>query len=74
MKYVVVKIHNQSLGKIVEVESIEKGLNIIREWFQNQFERDMDDDEIDDLEDSMGIYIEADNDNQYTFSVGIIES
>lgn len=74
MKYVVVKIHNQSLGKIVEVESIEKGLNIIREWFEDQFGRDMYDDELDDLENLMEIYITEDNDNQYTFSVGIIES
>lgn len=74
MKYVVVKIHNQRLGKIVEVESIEKGLNIIRGWFQDQFGRDMYDDELDDLENLMEIYIAEDNDNQYTFSVGIIES
>ena len=74
MKYVVVKIYNQSLGKVVEVESIENGLNIIREWFQDQFERVMYDYELDDLEDSMEIYIAEDDDNHYTFSVGIIES
>jgi hypothetical protein len=74
MKYVVVKIYNQSLGKVVEVESIEKGFNIIHEWFKNQFDRVMCDDELDDLENLMEIDIEEDDDNHYTFSVGIIES
>lgn len=74
MKYVVVKIYNQSLGKVVEVESIEKGFNIIHEWFEQQFGRVMDNDELDDLENLMEISIEEDNVDQYTFAVGIIES
>jgi hypothetical protein len=74
MKYVVVKIHNQSLGKVIEVDSIEKGFNIIHEWFKDQFDRVMCDDELDDLENLMEINIEEDDVNQYTFAVGIIES
>jgi hypothetical protein len=73
MKYIVAKIHNQSLGKVVEASSMEDGNNIIRDWFNNQFQRDLNDEERDDLENNGEVCNMEDPDNHYTFSIGIVE-
>jgi len=73
MKFIVAKIHNQSLGKVIEVSSIEEGKNVIRDWFFEQFNRVMNAEEIDALEDMMEVYNDEDHDNHYTFSIGIVD-
>jgi hypothetical protein len=73
MKYIVAKIHNQSLGKVVEVSSTEEGKNVIRDWFFEQFERVIDDVETDSLEDELEVCNMEDHDNHFTFSIGIVE-
>lgn len=73
MKFIVAKIHNQSLGKVVEVSSIEEGQNVIRDWFFEQFNRVINEREIDDLINSCEICNMDDADNHYTFSIGIVE-
>lgn len=73
MKYIVVKIHNQSLGKVVEVSSLEEGMGIIRDWFFEQFNRSINDEETDSLINTYEVYNDEDFDNHYTFSIGIID-
>lgn len=73
MQYIVVRIHNQSLGKVVEVSTIEEGMDVVREWFEEQFNRVMNEEEIDNLEVMMEVHNDEDHDNHYTFSIGIVE-
>ena len=73
MKFIIAKIHNQSLGKVQEVSSIEEGKSIIRDWFFEQFNRVIDDEETDVLGDELEICNMDDHDNHYTFSIGIVE-
>jgi hypothetical protein len=70
---IVAKIHNQSLGKCVFVDTVEDGKNVIRDWFFEQFDRVINADEIDTLENQLEVYNDEDSDNNFTFSIGIIE-
>jgi hypothetical protein len=72
MKYIVARIHNNSLGSVIEVSSQEEGKDIIRGMAEEQFNRPLTDDEIDHLEDNLEIYNEEDSDNIFCFSLGII--
>ncbi len=72
MKYIVARIHNNSLGSVIEVSSEEEGKDIIRGMAEEQFDRPLTDDEIDELENNMEIYNEEDADNLFCFSLGII--
>lgn len=73
MKYIVARIHNNSLGRVIEVSSEEEGKNIIRGMAEEQFGRPLTDEEIDDLHDKLEIYNEEDSDNLFCFSLGIVE-
>ena len=73
MKYIVARIHNNSLGSVTEVSSEEEGQSLIRGMAEEQFERGLTDEEIDDLENNLEIYNEDDSDNIFCFSLGIIE-
>lgn len=73
MKYIVAKIHNSSLGLVVECSSLEEGMDIMREWFKEQFGDELLDDYEDALENEYEVYHEEDGDNTYTFSIGIID-
>jgi hypothetical protein len=74
MKYIVVIIHNQSLGRVVEVFSEGEGKDLIIEWFKEQFQRDLNDGERQSLDDCYEIINMDDHDNHYTFSIGIIDN
>ena len=71
--YIAVRIHNNSLGKVVKVKDENDGKDIIRGWAEEQFERPLTDEEIDGLENEPEIYNEDDADNLFCFSVGIVE-
>lgn len=71
--YIVAEIHNNSLGKVKEVESIEEGKDIARGWAEEQLQRDLTDEEIDGLENDLEIYDDSDCDNLWTFSIGMTE-
>ena len=73
MKYIVAKIHNNSLGRTVEVSSEAEGKDILRGWAEEQFQRPLEDEEIDDIENNLEIYNEDDSDNIFCFSIGIVE-
>ena len=73
MKYIVCHIHNNSLGRVIEVSSESEGKDIIRGMAEEQFERPLTDEEIDGLENEMEIYNEEDSDNLFCFSLGIVE-
>jgi len=71
--YVAVRIHNNSLGRVVEVESAEEGKNLVHEWAKEQLGRGLNGEELDDLENGSEIYNEEDPDNIWCFSLGITE-
>ena len=73
MKYIATIIRNNSLGKVVEVDSLEDGQLLIQEWAKNQFERDLTEEEEESLENDYEIYNDSDQCNVYTFAVGIVE-
>ena len=70
---IVCRIHNNSLGKVLSVSSEEEGKDIIRGWAEEQFQRPLKDEEIDDLNDKLEIFNNEDSDNIFTFSLGIVE-
>lgn len=73
MKYIVCRIHNNSLGKTIAVENEDEGKDVLRGWAEEQFQRPLTDTEIDDLNDKLEIYNDEDSDNLFTFSLGIVE-
>lgn len=72
-KYIVCKIHNGSLGSILGFDSKEETQDVLRGMAEEQFERDLTPEEIDDLNDKLEIINDEDCDNIYTFSIGILE-
>jgi predicted house-cleaning noncanonical NTP pyrophosphatase (MazG superfamily) len=71
--YIVAKIHNSSLGKVVEAKNEADAKDILRGWAEEQFERPLTDEEIDDMEDYLEVVNEDDIDNIFTFSIGLVE-
>ena len=68
----VARIHNNSLGSCVMVETIEEGLNLIRQYVKDQFNRELTTEENDNLENNQEFYNDDDPENIVTFSVGIV--
>lgn len=73
MNYIACKIHNNSLGKTIAVDSETMGKALIQTWAEEQFGRPLTDEEINNLDDTLEIYNDEDSDNIYTFSLGIVE-
>lgn len=66
----VARIHNNRLGSCVMVGTITDGINLIREYVQNQFNRELTADENDRLENDYEFYNDDDADNIVTFTIG----
>lgn len=73
MLYVVCCIHNSSLGRTFQVENEEAGIAAIKEIAENQFERQLNEEEIEDLKNNLEIYNDEDADNVYCWAIGIVE-
>jgi hypothetical protein len=71
-KYIVAKIHNNSLGNVTVVDNIEDAKNLVKKLFKKQFRRHTDNFENDELDDMLEIRNEEDYDNIYTFSIADI--
>ena len=69
----VARIHNGSLGTCVRVNSFVDGENVIRDWVRDQFGRDITEDENEILVNTGEFYSDEDADNEYTFSLGMLE-
>ena len=70
----VARIHNNSLGSCVMVETIEEGLNLIRQYVKDQFNRELTTEENDILENNNEFYNDDDVENIVTFSVGTLST
>ena len=70
---IVAKIHNNTLGKCISVDSIETGKDLIKSWVGEQFSRPLNEDELEGLENELEVYNDEDTDNIFTFSIGILE-
>ena len=70
----VARIHNNTLGSCVMVGTITDGINLIREYVQDQFGRDLTADENDRLENDYEFYNDDDADNIFTFSIGSLST
>lgn len=66
----VARIHNNRLGSCVMVETIADGINLIREYVQDQFNRELTVQENDRLENDYEFYNDDDADNVFTFAIG----
>lgn len=66
----VAKIHNNSLGACYEVESEAEGIDMIRGMAENQLQRPLTDEEIDDLHNYLEVINFDDADNHYTWAIG----
>jgi hypothetical protein len=69
----VCRIHNNSLGASKQVSSWEEGRGVLKKWAEEQFGRDLTDEEIESLDNEQEIYNDEDGHNIYTFSYGICE-
>ena len=72
--YVAIKIHNNSLSKIVQAYDGAQAKYIIRNWAELQFERELNDNEIYDLDKDLKIFNDDDPDNIYSFTIAIAET
>ena len=72
MKYIVARIHNNSLGRVIEVSSEDEGKDLLKELINDQFGRGPTDEEVDQIEDYLEVYNEEDADNIFCFSIGVI--
>ena len=70
----VARIHNNTLGSCVMVGTITDGINLIREYVQDQFNRELTADENDRLENDYEFYNDDDADNIFTFSIGSLST
>ena len=70
----VARIHNNTLGSCVMVGTITDGINLIREYVQDQFNRELTADENDRLENDYEFYNDDDADNIFTFSIGCLST
>jgi hypothetical protein len=66
-------IHNNSLGACTAVSSWDEAKIRLKELAENQFQRPLNTEEIESLENEFEIYNDEDADNVYTFSTGVIE-
>jgi hypothetical protein len=66
----VAKIHNSSLGACFEVESEAEGIDFIRGMAEDQLDRPLTDEEIDELHNNLELFNDEDMDNHYTWSIG----
>jgi hypothetical protein len=73
MSIIVARIHNNSLRSCQAVDSIEDGKNLVKELAECHFRRDLTEEEMQEIEDTMSIYNDLDADNIVTFAVGIVE-
>jgi len=70
----VARIHNNRLGSCVMVGTITNGINLIREYVQDQFNRELTADENDRLENDYEFYNDDDADNIISFSLGSLST
>lgn len=67
------KIHNNSLGQIIEIASFEEGIKLIIKWAEDQLDRDLSPEELEDLNNTYEISDFSDSDNHFTWSLGEVE-
>ena len=73
MNMFVAKIHNNSLGACISIESYDAGKALIKKMAEEQFQRPLTESELEDIDDNMELYNDDDADNVYTFSIGAAE-
>lgn len=73
MKYITVKIHNNSLGQVKMFDNWLDAVSHIITLYKDQFVKKLDDDQMDSLENDFEVYVEEDHDNTYTFSIGTVD-
>lgn len=69
----VCKIHNNSLGISFLVPSIEAGIEEIKKMAIGQFQRELTEEEVSEIENNYELYNDDDMYNVYTFSLGKME-
>jgi hypothetical protein len=70
---VVIKIHNSSVSSVYQANTVENAKALVKDLFFSQFNRPLNDEEINDLEDRLEIYNDEDHDNVFTFSVAFVD-
>ena len=73
MTYIVAIIHNNSLGKVISVSSIDDGKDVIKTVSEMLFGRALNAEELNMLEEYNEVYKEDDPDNLYCISLGVVE-
>jgi len=73
MKFFVIKIHNNSLGRIIETECFEDAFAIIEELFHNQFNLKLNEEQKESLTNNYELYFDQDHDNTHLFAIGTAE-
>ena len=71
--YIVAKIHNNSLGKVVRVDDEEAAKKTVIKWAEEQLQRPLFFSEMQDIEDELECFNDEDPENVYCFSIGVVE-
>jgi hypothetical protein len=70
---IVTDIHNDRLGNVFLVESLEEGLSVIKELAESKLLRKLNDEENELLESNLEVYNDDDSDNAWSYSIGFAE-
>ena len=71
--YIATRIHNQSLGRTYLYDTYQDALTQAHAIAINILDRDLLESELFDLEEHGEVFIQDDQDNHYTFCIGLIE-
>jgi hypothetical protein len=70
---IVVKIHNNSLGRMFSVKDEAEGIQFIKGMAEDQLERELTVDEMEELENNLELFNDEDHNNEYCWAIGKIE-
>jgi len=73
MTLIVASIHNNSLGSVISVDSIDEGNKNVIQLSEEKLGRKLTDEEIEEVTDTNQFYCEEDSDNVWSISVGSVE-
>ena len=69
----VARIHNNRLGTCLAVSSYDEGIKLIEKYVRDQYQRDLNQEEKETLEDTYEFYNDSDPDNIVSFTIGAVE-
>lgn len=70
---IVVSIHNNSLGKVISVNTLEDGYTAVKQLSAEKLGRELTDEEKDGIDINAEFHHEDDADNAWSYAVGVVD-